>query len=296
MIDAYDVLGLVPTATDDEIKKAFKVMSLRYHPDKLQASGASLVDANERFNDIKVAKDILQDSARRKIYDTFGLDLGQEPPENEFWTIGWNTLLMSIGSVTLRTLVFRLALWLIGFWWLAFLLILAGVVVAGLYAADFNYGEFRVRSEEAIPILINVGVIDAVVVLYWLWPLLADTAGLLYLVVEVVGLEIFLESWKHLAGVAAVCFFIAWLIQNWWMWILGLEVAFSVVVLLSLLIAVSLMKLWLDGMEQQQVEKLRSWRLDMRKKRKDLEDEVAELRQKVQMHEQRGATAASRQR
>jgi len=213
--------------------------------------------------------------------DTFGLDLGSEPPENEFWTIGWNTLLMSMGAFTLKSIVFRLALWLIGWRWLALLLILAGIVVGGLYAADFAYKEFRIRSDEALPILINVAVVDAMVVLHWLWPVLADTAGLLYLIAEIVGLEMFFESWKLSGGIAAVTFFVAWLIQNWWLWILGLEVALCFVVLLSLLIAVSLMKLWLDSMEQQQTDKLRTWRLDMRKKRKAMQDEVAELRKKV---------------
>lgn len=63
--DWYSVLGLEPRADDGAINKAFKKLSLIWHPDKNQGSK----DAQEKFMRIKEAKLFLLDSKKRKAYD-----------------------------------------------------------------------------------------------------------------------------------------------------------------------------------------------------------------------------------
>ncbi|KLO89906.1 putative YDJ1-mitochondrial and ER import protein [Fusarium fujikuroi] len=64
----YDTLGVAPTATEQELKKAYKVGALKYHPDK----NAHNPDAEEKFKEISHAYEILSDSQKRQIYDQYG--------------------------------------------------------------------------------------------------------------------------------------------------------------------------------------------------------------------------------
>ncbi|OIW34872.1 mitochondrial targeting protein [Coniochaeta ligniaria NRRL 30616] len=64
----YDALGVAPTATEDELKKAYKKGALKYHPDK----NASNPAAEEKFKEISHAYEILSDRQKREIYDQYG--------------------------------------------------------------------------------------------------------------------------------------------------------------------------------------------------------------------------------
>ncbi|TQV97369.1 mitochondrial protein import protein MAS5 [Cordyceps javanica] len=64
----YDVLGISPTATEAEIKKAYKTGALQFHPDK----NANNPEAEEKFKAISHAYYILSDAQKRKIYDMHG--------------------------------------------------------------------------------------------------------------------------------------------------------------------------------------------------------------------------------
>jgi DnaJ family protein A protein 2 len=67
--DLYDRLGVEPTASSEEIKKAYRKLALRYHPDKNPDP-----EASEKFKEISQAYEILIDENRRKIYDTYGME------------------------------------------------------------------------------------------------------------------------------------------------------------------------------------------------------------------------------
>lgn len=57
---AYKILGVSPTATDDEVKKAYRQMALKHHPDKVSTLGEDVKKAAEKkFQEINNAKDII---------------------------------------------------------------------------------------------------------------------------------------------------------------------------------------------------------------------------------------------
>ena len=65
--DYYDVLGISKTASGEEIKRAYRNLAKRYHPDINKAS-----DAPEKFKEIQTAYDTLSDDGKRRNYDRYG--------------------------------------------------------------------------------------------------------------------------------------------------------------------------------------------------------------------------------
>lgn len=65
--DYYKILGVAKSASDEEIKKAYRKMALKYHPDKNKSPGAE-----EKFKEIAEAYDVLSDPEKRKMFDQFG--------------------------------------------------------------------------------------------------------------------------------------------------------------------------------------------------------------------------------
>ena len=63
----YDLLGVSPGSGDNEIKKAYRKLALKYHPDK-----NSSPEAAEKFKEISGAFEVLSDSEKRQMYDQYG--------------------------------------------------------------------------------------------------------------------------------------------------------------------------------------------------------------------------------
>ncbi|MBI5557753.1 MAG: DnaJ domain-containing protein [Deltaproteobacteria bacterium] len=67
-MDYYKILGVTKNASTDEIKKAYRKMALKYHPDRNQGNKES----EEKFKEANEAYAVLSDAEKRKQYDTFG--------------------------------------------------------------------------------------------------------------------------------------------------------------------------------------------------------------------------------
>lgn len=68
--DYYEVLGVDKNASADEIKKAYKKMAIKYHPDRNPGDKA----AEEKFKEAAEAYDVLHDEQKRQQYDQFGFN------------------------------------------------------------------------------------------------------------------------------------------------------------------------------------------------------------------------------
>src|SRR5215207_11433536 len=68
MADFYGTLGVERTASDDDIKKAYRKLAMQYHPDR--NGGAK--EAEEKFKDVTEAYDVLRDPQKRAAYDRYG--------------------------------------------------------------------------------------------------------------------------------------------------------------------------------------------------------------------------------
>lgn len=71
--DYYEVLGVDKASSQDDIKKSFRKLAKKYHPDLNQGDEA----AQERFKEINEAYEVLGDEEKRKQYDTFGSNFSQ---------------------------------------------------------------------------------------------------------------------------------------------------------------------------------------------------------------------------
>lgn len=68
--DYYDVLGISKAASADEIKKAYRRLAMKFHPDR----NSDDTDAEAKFKEAKEAYEVLSDSDKRSAYDQFGHD------------------------------------------------------------------------------------------------------------------------------------------------------------------------------------------------------------------------------
>ena len=86
--DYYKILGVAKTADEDALKKAYRKLALKYHPDKNKEPRA-----DEKFKEISEAYEVLSDKEKRNIYDQFGeegLKGGSGPPPGSNGQAGFN--------------------------------------------------------------------------------------------------------------------------------------------------------------------------------------------------------------
>jgi curved DNA-binding protein len=71
--DYYSILGVNKKATDEEMKKAFRKLAVKYHPDKNPGNK----EAEEKFKELNEAYEVLSDGEKRKKYDKYGANWNQ---------------------------------------------------------------------------------------------------------------------------------------------------------------------------------------------------------------------------
>ncbi|XP_021731139.1 dnaJ homolog subfamily B member 1-like [Chenopodium quinoa] len=72
MADYYEVLKVSSTANEEELRRAYKKLAMRWHPDKHPSGAKGLAEA--KFKQICEAYDVLSDAQKRQIYDLYGED------------------------------------------------------------------------------------------------------------------------------------------------------------------------------------------------------------------------------
>ncbi len=98
--DFYEVLGVQKNASRDEIKKAYRQLAIKYHPDRNPGSK----DAEEKFKEATEAYEILADERRRRAYDQYGFaglnGMGQ-PTAQDFSSIfqGFEDIFGDVGGI-----------------------------------------------------------------------------------------------------------------------------------------------------------------------------------------------------
>src|SRR5918998_3600670 len=93
--DPYKTLGVAKTASDEEIKKAYRKLARENHPDRNPGDAA----AEERFKEVQNAYDVLADTDKRKQYDTFGTANGRPGAEGFNVNFGGDFNIGDLGDI-----------------------------------------------------------------------------------------------------------------------------------------------------------------------------------------------------
>src|SRR5919109_5093126 len=97
MATLYDTLGVKKGASSEEIKKAYRKLAAKYHPDRNPGDNSS----EEKFKEVQNAYDVLSDPEKRKQYDTFGSANGRAgfDPRNFSFGSGGNFTINDLGDL-----------------------------------------------------------------------------------------------------------------------------------------------------------------------------------------------------
>src|SRR5574337_815597 len=89
--DYYKILGVNKSASEDEIKKAFRKLAHQYHPDKKGGDEAKFKEVNEAYS-------VLSDKKKRTQYDQFGSTMGAGPGASGFDPSGFGFDFSNFGN------------------------------------------------------------------------------------------------------------------------------------------------------------------------------------------------------
>src|ERR1044071_8934327 len=94
--DFYEVLGVGRNATEAEIKKAYRQMALKYHPDKNPGNK----EAEEKFKEAASAYEVLSDKEKRQRYDQFGHQgVGGAPGNGGYGNMNMDDIFSNFGDI-----------------------------------------------------------------------------------------------------------------------------------------------------------------------------------------------------
>ncbi|MDD5300247.1 MAG: J domain-containing protein [Gallionella sp.] len=97
MENLYNILGVAPNATAEEIRKAYRSLAMRHHPDRSTHSNAEV-----RFNAIKTAYELLSDPKKRAEYNQSLNNRIIIDPDNEAHAL-WQSLFERCGIILQRS-------------------------------------------------------------------------------------------------------------------------------------------------------------------------------------------------
>lgn len=281
MIDAYDVLGVDMDAEPEVVKRAYRRLCLQLHPDKARSSSVNSGDADAKFAALKAAYDVLQDADRRRAYDAFGFDFGEEKPENEVWTLGLSTLVSPMSIFTVKTAVALSARLLAGISVVKLTVLVSGIGVLILHRKSIHIRGLDLRAASSLPLLINLGVVWSLAILHWVWPLLFDATCIFYLTSEVSGVEVLVQGPRVFGSVGLACLIFARLARGRWQWVFGLQVLLLGITVLSCVVASIVLRHYVVNAKVQYGDKVRGNRLRLRRERQRLQEEAESLRRQL---------------
>jgi len=93
--DFYELLGVERSASTDEIKKAYRTLALKYHPDR----NPDDAEAEKKFKEISEAYDVLSDDTKRKQYDTYGHDGLRGYAQRDFQNASFDDIFSAFGDI-----------------------------------------------------------------------------------------------------------------------------------------------------------------------------------------------------
>ncbi|CAD7958170.1 unnamed protein product [Amoebophrya sp. A120] len=274
-VDAYDTLGVSLDCSEEDIKKAYKKQSLRFHPDKQGGDQTS-------FTQLKDAYDILSNAERRKAYDKLGFDIGPERIDDKLWTLATSFLLGPYCSFLFKVCIAGVISYVCSFYYLYLLAILVDGGFIGFCIQKcggitaIREGKFLVQagsmdavSEEQQQKLMfqAMGLYAGLFLLYLGLQLvsvvLTDTFFLYAIVLDVFGSVMPKVTSAFVALFFGVLVF-AWLIQNYWFSFYVVCFCLMLFLVAGVLLAILLVHLWLSDIEQGVEQRVKQHRTDMR--------------------------------
>ena len=103
--DYYDVLGVSRSASASEIKKAYRKLAKKYHPD----TNAGNKEAEQKFKEVTEAYNVLSDEEKKKMYDQFGMRHLTEVHQMEHIKVMQEIMVLVLAALTVEHIKMQMA-------------------------------------------------------------------------------------------------------------------------------------------------------------------------------------------